>query len=163
MLYIFLASLNISKKKSVPFRKKKKKKPTVARKEQLEQTTTKSFLLFFFFLVASCAALCDGQQQLRFCCHRDFSWEKNQRRKRWILLDKCFFGVLATSLFYKHTQPHATWDAKWKLSWNVYTLRAHYCTFGADLHAQSVIINKISASELSRKLIKSALLVGHVL
>ncbi len=31
---------------------------------------------------------------------------------------------------------------------------------GADLYAQSVIINKISASELSRKLIKSALLVG---
>ncbi len=31
----------------------------------------------------------------------------------------------------------------------------------ADLHAQSVLINKISASELSRKFIKSALVVGH--
>ena len=35
-----------------------------------------------------------------------------------------------------------------------------FCKIGADLHAQSVISNKISASELSRKLIKSALLVG---
>ncbi len=35
-----------------------------------------------------------------------------------------------------------------------------FCTFGADLYAQSVLINKISASELSRKFMKSALLVG---
>ena len=34
--------------------------------------------------------------------------------------------------------------------------------FGADLYAQSVLINKISASELRRKYIKSALLVGLV-
>ena len=34
------------------------------------------------------------------------------------------------------------------------------CTIGADLHAQSVLINKISATELSRKFIKRALLVG---
>ncbi len=33
--------------------------------------------------------------------------------------------------------------------------------FGAYLHARSVLINKISAAELSRKLIKSALLVGY--
>ncbi len=32
---------------------------------------------------------------------------------------------------------------------------------GADLHAQSVLVNKISASELSRKFIKNALLVGY--
>ncbi len=32
--------------------------------------------------------------------------------------------------------------------------------FGTDLYAQSVLINKISASELGRKLIKVALLVG---
>ena len=32
----------------------------------------------------------------------------------------------------------------------------------ADLHAQSVLANKISASELSRKSIKSALLVGTI-
>ncbi len=31
---------------------------------------------------------------------------------------------------------------------------------GADMCGQSVLINKISASELSRKFIKSALLVG---
>ena len=36
-----------------------------------------------------------------------------------------------------------------------------FCTFGTDLHAQSMFINKISASELSRNFIKSALLVGQ--
>ncbi len=35
-----------------------------------------------------------------------------------------------------------------------------FCTFGTDLYAQSVLINKISASELSRKFIESALLAG---
>ncbi len=35
-----------------------------------------------------------------------------------------------------------------------------FARFGIDLHAQSVIINEISASELSRKFIKSVLLVG---
>ncbi len=50
--------------------------------------------------------------------------------------------------------------AKWKLSWNICTLHTHFCTFGADLYAQSVLINKASASELRRKFIKSALLVG---
>ncbi len=43
----------------------------------------------------------------------------------------------------------------------VYTLHTCFCMFGADLYAQSVLINKVSASELSRKLIKSALLVGY--
>ena len=37
-----------------------------------------------------------------------------------------------------------------------------FCMFGADLYAQSVLVNKISASELTRKFIKSALLVGFV-
>ncbi len=55
------------------------------------------------------------------------------------------------------------WCAKWKLSWNTYTLHARFCTSGrADLYVQSVLFNKISAAELSRKLIKSALLVGYV-
>ncbi len=35
-----------------------------------------------------------------------------------------------------------------------------FYTLCSDLHAQSVLINKISASELRRKLVKSALLVG---
>ncbi len=35
-----------------------------------------------------------------------------------------------------------------------------FARWAPDLHAQSVIINKISASELSQKFIKSALLVG---
>ncbi len=42
----------------------------------------------------------------------------------------------------------------------MYTLHARSCTFGADLYAKSVLINKISALELSRKLINSALVVG---
>ena len=59
---------------------------------------------------------------------------------------------------------HQRWHAKWKLSRSEYAHVAHtfFCTLGADLYAQSVLINKISASELSRKLIKSALLVGRV-
>ncbi len=36
-----------------------------------------------------------------------------------------------------------------------------YYTFGANLHAQLVLINKVYALELSRKFIKSALLVGY--
>ncbi len=47
------------------------------------------------------------------------------------------------------------------LSEYVYTLRTCFCTFDTHLHAQSVFINKLSASELSRKFIESVLLVGH--
>ena len=36
-----------------------------------------------------------------------------------------------------------------------------FCMFGSDLYAQSVLINKISESELSRKFTKSVLLVGY--
>ncbi len=35
-----------------------------------------------------------------------------------------------------------------------------FCTFGADLYAQSVLINQTFASELSPKFIKSVFLVG---
>ena len=56
---------------------------------------------------------------------------------------------------------HQLWYAKWKLSRNMYTLHSRFCTFCPNLYAQSVIINKISASELSRRLVKSALLVGR--
>ncbi len=46
----------------------------------------------------------------------------------------------------------------------MYTLRTRFfARFGADLYAQSVIINRISASELSWKFIESALLVGQAL
>ncbi len=44
---------------------------------------------------------------------------------------------------------------------NMYTLHARVCMFGADLYAQSVLNNKISALEFSTKFIKSALLVGQ--
>ena len=30
----------------------------------------------------------------------------------------------------------------WKLSWNMYTMHTRFCTFGADLYAQSMIIKK---------------------
>ncbi len=56
---------------------------------------------------------------------------------------------------------HQRWYAKRKLGRNIHTLHTRFCTLGADLHAQSVLINKISASELSRKFVKSALLVGR--
>ncbi len=61
----------------------------------------------------------------------------------------------------QHLVPnHQRWYAEWRLSRNTYTLHARFCTFGADLHAQSVLGNKISASELRRKFIKSVLLAG---
>ena len=53
------------------------------------------------------------------------------------------------------------WHAKMEAqSEYVSPLHTWFCTFGADLCAQSVLIIKISVSELSRKLTKSALLVG---
>ncbi len=56
---------------------------------------------------------------------------------------------------------HQLWCAKWKLSRNVYTLRTRFLhVLAPDLRARPVPINKISASELSQKSIKSALLVG---
>ncbi len=42
----------------------------------------------------------------------------------------------------------------------MYTLHTCLGTFGADLYAQSVLIDRNFASELSRKFIESALLVG---
>ena len=47
-----------------------------------------------------------------------------------------------------------------QLEYIAYILHTRFCTSGADLCAQSVLINKMSASELSRKLTKGALLVG---
>ncbi len=41
------------------------------------------------------------------------------------------------------------------------TLHTCFWTFGTDLYAQSALIDKISASELTRKFIESALLVGE--
>ena len=67
------------------------------------------------------------------------------------------------------------WYAKWKMSTQPAAMVckngssvgmcAHcvhvFYTFGTDLHAQSALINKISASELRRKFTKSPLLVGE--
>ncbi len=64
-------------------------------------------------------------------------------------------------VIWMHTQP-PTVACKMEAQ-SEYVHIAHtffFCTFGADLYAQSVIIHKISASELSRRFIKSALLVG---
>ena len=58
-----------------------------------------------------------------------------------------------------HTQPPTVVNKmEAQLEYMPYTLQN---TFGADLYAKSVLINKISASELSRKFTKSALLVGY--
>ena len=43
------------------------------------------------------------------------------------------------------TPNHQRWYAKWNLSRNAYTLHARFCTFGTDLYAKSMLINKISA------------------
>ena len=43
----------------------------------------------------------------------------------------------------------------------VHVAYTFFARLGADLRAQSVPINKISASELTRKFIKGALLVGY--
>ncbi len=56
---------------------------------------------------------------------------------------------------------HQRWYAKWKLSRDTYTFHACFLHVRADLRAPSVLINKISVSELRRKFIKSELLVGH--
>ncbi len=47
---------------------------------------------------------------------------------------------------------------KWKFSWNMYTL--HTCFFVRLEPTRRCLLTKISASELSLELIKSALLVG---
>ena len=70
-----------------------------------------------------------------------------------------FFLLGESGILFLHPS-HQRWYAKWKLSWNTCTLHAHFCTFGISLNSQSVLIDKISASELSQMLIKSALLVG---
>ncbi len=50
---------------------------------------------------------------------------------------------------------------KWKLSRNMYTLRARFLhTWAPILYAQSVLIDNFFASQLSRMFIKGALLVG---
>ncbi len=41
-----------------------------------------------------------------------------------------------------------------QLEYTAYTMHTHFCTFGADLYVQSVLINKISALELSRCLLR---------
>ncbi len=74
------------------------------------------------------------------------------------------FSCSFAKLHQASSQPHQRWYMqKWKLSRNTCTLHTRFCTLGADLHAQSALSNKIFASELTRKFIKSALLVGLVL
>ncbi len=80
------------------------------------------------------------------------------------LLPYFFMGIskllLLLSPWHQRIPNHQQWYAKWKLSCNIYALHTRFRMFGADLYAQSVIVNKLSASELIRKFIKSALLVG---
>ncbi len=72
------------------------------------------------------------------------------------------FFILSLSLSLISLPNHQQWYAKWKLIRNIYTLHTRFCTFGADLYAQTVLINKIFAFELSWKFIKSTLLVGYL-
>ncbi len=70
-----------------------------------------------------------------------------------------FFGQLCgVHSFYPTSNG---WHAEWELSLNTHELHTHYCTFCRRL-ACSVLDywTKISASELRRKFIKSALLAG---
>ncbi len=60
-----------------------------------------------------------------------------------------------------HAQPPTVACKMEAQSEYVHVAHTFFCIFGADLHAQLVLINKISASELRRKSIKSALLVGQ--
>ena len=65
-------------------------------------------------------------------------------------LKKKNLGVIITQTFQDTSPTTNWWYAEWKLSRNMYTLRTRFfCTFGADLHAQSVLSNKNSASESS--------------
>ena len=68
-------------------------------------------------------------------------------------------SVAAAAL--KHPTSNGGTQKKWKLSRNVCTLRKRFCTFWASIRMLGRrLLNKISASEISRKFIKSALLVG---
>ena len=58
-----------------------------------------------------------------------------------------------------HQRRYANMKAQLEYMHIAYTF--FFCTFGTDLYAQSVLINKTSTSELSWKFIQSALLVGY--
>ncbi len=84
---------------------------------------------------------------------------RRRRRRKNLERGKSYRSGVSNLL---HALPnHQRWCAEWKLSRNMHTLHTRFCTFGADLHAQSVIINKVSALELGQKFTKSALLVGQ--
>ncbi len=61
-----------------------------------------------------------------------------------LLVVNCWDKKFRTWKPLKPCPNHQRWHAKWKLSRNMYTLQTSFCTFGANLHAQSVIIDKIS-------------------
>ncbi len=101
-----------------------------------------------------------------FLC--DLAWKQNRKKKRqrkapikkqyFVCVPKAARGAIFVAI----CPTTNGWHAKWKkLSRNMYTLRTRFCTFGCRL-ACSVgwLVNKISTSELRRKSIKSALLVG---
>ncbi len=71
----------------------------------------------------------------------DFSDSKNLPKKNGRCKKKCSFF----SNFFSHPAPTTnTGMQKWKLSRNMYTLHTHvFCTFVADLRAQSVLSSKI--------------------
>ncbi len=70
-------------------------------------------------------------------------------------------GLERSEVMHSGTQPPTVARKMEAQSENVHVACTFLTRFGTDSYAQSVHINKISASELSRKFIKSALLVGE--
>ncbi len=85
--------------------------------------------------------------------HRKINW--------YLFFEKLFFPWCSAISNWQPNQQR--WYAKWKRSVGICTHCMHvFARLAPDLCAQSVLISKISASELRRKFIKSALLVGLV-
>ncbi len=74
-----------------------------------------------------------------------------------------FFSFLNKPCWCHHHSPNQQrWHAKRKLCRNTNSLRTHFCTFACRLACSvGAYQQKIPASELGRKFIKSALLAGH--
>ncbi len=80
--------------------------------------------------------------------------------KRETFLGKECFPAKSVAPFLLCVPNHQRWYAKMEAQSECVT---DFCTFGAQIcDAQPVLIDKISASELSWKFVKSALLVGYV-
>ncbi len=85
---------------------------------------------------------------------RDWSWKPGPGRPGWPWRSTSSSRRSESDLFFFKFQaqsqpPTVVCKMEAQLEY-VYALNTRFCTFGADLYAQSVLINKISASELSQ-------------